>query len=75
MEQQATPEVLGLEKLEDLISEADLAKLFGVSKQTVAKWRYEGGLSYVKAGIKSFFIEADVLQWLAKRRVDKTTQG
>jgi hypothetical protein len=67
-------EVIEKVKKGESLEGAVLAKFFGVSKQTVANYRYEGGLSYVKVGIKSFFIEADILQWLAKRRVDKTVQ-
>ena len=52
--------------LDEFISAENLAKTFGVSKQTVFRWR-ESGLPYIRVGLKVLFRESSVAAWLASR--------
>ncbi|MCL5776438.1 helix-turn-helix domain-containing protein [Limibaculum sp. FT325] len=39
--------------------------------QTLARWRHEGkGPAYIKSGSRVLYLGADVLAWLAARRVE-----
>lgn len=60
-------------KLDDLIDRKELAKMFGVSEPTVRRWQARG-LPYVRLGVKVFFFEQDVVNWMgALRRVEEAT--
>lgn len=62
---------------EELISPADLAKLLGVSRQTLSVWRLKGGAAtprYVKLGSRVMYDAADVAQWLATRKRTSTSE-
>jgi excisionase family DNA binding protein len=62
-------------KLSDLISEEELAKFFGIGRPTIANWRLNKGLPYIKVGIRSYFIEEDVVSWLRQHKIQREPTG
>lgn len=50
--------------LSEFIPLEGLAKSLGVSKATVSRWRAELGLPGIKVGMRTFFHEPRVAQWL-----------
>jgi phage terminase Nu1 subunit (DNA packaging protein) len=57
-------------RLDEFIPAEKLAKAFGVSTQTVLRWR-EQGLPYVPVGQKIYFRASSVAVWLASREKTK----
>lgn len=49
--------------LPEILDSYDMSEIFGVSRQTLSRWR-EKGLPYIRIGIKYYYIEASVLDWL-----------
>jgi len=46
-----------------LLSNNDMMEIFGATKGLIRSWR-DKGLPYIKVGIRYFYIEANVLEWL-----------
>ncbi len=54
----------------DELSEADAAELLGVTKATLANWRWRGyGPSYLKIGRRIIYLRRDLEEWSTNQRV------
>ena len=55
--------------IENLITEKDLAELFGISKNALDQLRYDG-LPYLKVNTRSrLYLESDIMAWLLSRKM------
>ena len=55
--------------MQDLITEAEAAKIFNVTKHTLAKWRKEKGVAHYNLGGRIMYAESDLEDFLTKSRV------
>lgn len=52
----------------EYITEKDLADMFGVSLETVRRWRWRDGMPYTKIGRKIIINEAEFLEWFKTKK-------
>ena len=57
--------------LPEILDSHEMSDIFGISRATLARWR-ERGLPYIRIGIKCYFIEASVFEWLKTLEVRET---
>jgi predicted DNA-binding transcriptional regulator AlpA len=56
------------EKLEPMLNERDVARITGLSVQTIRRWRlFRGGPKYLKIGAAVRYRREDILAWLESR--------
>lgn len=53
----------------DLLTTTDLERMFGVTRQTLARWRKDKGLSWTRIGGKVFYQRWQVLQFLQNSQI------
>lgn len=59
----------------DLLTPDEAGKYLRCAKQTLARWRCEGGgPAYVKVGVRVLYHRRDLDAWIGKRRVLATAQ-
>jgi predicted DNA-binding transcriptional regulator AlpA len=57
-----------LEKLEPMLNERDVARITGMSVQTIRRWRlFRGGPRYLKIGSAVRYKPEDIAEWLESR--------
>ena len=57
--------------LPEILDSHEMSEIFGISRLTLARWR-ERGLPYIRIGIKCYFIESSILEWLKTLEVRET---
>ncbi len=57
-------------RVENLITEPDLCKLFGCNNDQLSRLRNESGLPFLKiTRTIRLYLESDLIEWLLKRRM------
>ena len=65
-----------MSKVENLLTEKQLADRLNVSRRTVQDWRYRGGgPPYIKMGSAVRYQESAVAEWLGAREYSSTTDA
>ena len=57
--------------LPEILDSHEMSNIFGISRLTLARWRARG-LPYIRIGIKCYFIESSVFEWLRTLEVRET---
>jgi len=55
--------------LSDIMTEGELAEWFGCSQDTIARYRNEEGLPFIKIGRDVYFSETQVYLWALSRQI------
>jgi len=53
--------------LPELLTNDMAAEVFGVSKDTIRRWREDKGMPHIRVGSKTYFLESSLQNWLKSR--------
>ncbi len=64
-----------MENDDELLTEAQVAEMTGLSKRTLQSWRYRGGgPPFTKLGRAVRYRESELANWLDERTVESTAE-
>lgn len=61
--------------MQKFLTVEDVAELLQTSTSTIYKWCSARRIPYIRAGKRSLFDEAELLEWIASHRIEPVTEA